>query len=523
MAALNDFKTFMAAKLGQILCKEISPNEITLGTPSASSNPAKRRLPIEYKGKFYPVIYEPFDIARLFSTTQPQFTTNAKTIHEIVDLLNSRYGIGLNRSEVLDGPIEPVTRVTILDTSLQWRGALDVKVTLTVVVGKPLHEFILNGSDVNTGTSTAALALPVTYEVVGSKKYAVRKNGGVEPLGVTLPMSGDYVLDVEVLPQGTGDNNVLFASSAGGPQGISVGAFMIGNDRRFYHGHLSTLGVPVAGRPQMSATVPTRLTIRSLNGELTVYQNAVEITRFRPPTTIANYDVFGSSTFVGWVAPNKMRALRYWDTAMDQDEFDSLLNPLYNITKPLHEFLFNGNAKNTGTSGTDMTTPLSYGEAEGGTYAYLNSSVPVSFGNGLNMSVSGDYTYDFVVMFNTIPLGYYCLFNTSSGTNDATGAFYFWFGKHYEYRVSPGAGGMANVDSPVVGKPYRITICSRGGITRHYVNGKFTIDYTSPSGGRVLDRWMAPGYGWPANAGIGYVKMWDSGLSDAELAILFAN
>lgn len=82
---------------------------------------------------------------------------------------------------------------------------------------------------------------------------------------------------------------------------------------------------------------------------------------------------------------------------------------------------------------------------------------------------------------------------------------------------------MVNTDAPVLGKPYRITICSRGGRTKHYVNGKFAVEYASPAAGRVLDRWLAPSYGWPANAGIGYVKMWDSGLSDEELAVLFAN
>jgi hypothetical protein len=529
MAALNDFKTFMAAKLGQILQREIAPSEITLGTPSVPSNPAKRRLPIEYKGKFYPVIYEPFNIARLFGQNGIAMVTKVETVHQLIPGINAKYGIGLTAEDVLDGPLTEVTVIEIAPTSMQWSGTLTVNISEDTAVPIPLHHLPFEVDGRNLGTSAIPSTMVFDYVEFLGKKWGAAKKAEMQLIGpgIDIDMRGNFTLDFETIANPIGDVYGQLMSHSESGDVAQRGALSTWRNMGPTHinkPYLSSIGYSgpdTSLMPQLLADTPMRITITRTGSNWRWFQDGVLAWEFEAtPNITSALKYWGTTTLRSKLY---LRQLRYWDYALREAELRTLLNPLYNITKPLHEFLFNGNTKNTGTAGIDMTTPMTFGEAEGGTYAYLNSNVPVMFGNGLKMSVSGDYTYDFVVMYNTTPSGYYCLFNTSSGNNEAVGAFYFYYGKHYEYLVHPGSPGMVNADAPVVGKPYRITICSRGGRTKHYVNGKFAVEYASPAGGRVLDRWLAPSYGWPGNAGIGYVRMWDSGLSDAELAVLFAN
>lgn len=528
MAALNDFKTFMAAKLGQILRKEISPSEITLGTPSVPSNPAKRRLPIEYKGKFYPVIYEPFDIARLFGRNSIAMITKVDTIHKLIPEINAKYGIGLTTDEVEDGPLLAITDIVIKPTSTQWTGVLKANITDDNTVPTPLHDLPFEVDGRNLGTSGIPSTLDFNYVDFLGKKWGSVKAAGMQAFGpgIEIDMRGNFTLDFETIANPIGDAYGQLMSQDAAGSTTKVGNMITW--RQISTAHVNKPVIVGAGysdaatllMPKLLADTPMRITIIRAGNNWRWFKDGELAWEFE-----ANPAITGALLYWGTTALRSklyLRKLRYWNFALRESELKLLLNPLYSITKPLHEFLFNGNTKNTGTAGVDMTTPMTFGDAEGGTYAYLPSGVQ-SFGNGLKMSVSGDYTYDFVVMFNSTPSSYYCLMNTSAGVNEAVGAFYFYYGKHYEYLVHPGASGMTTADAPVLGKPYRITIVSKGGRTKHYVNGKFTVEYNSPTGGRVLDRWMAPSYGWPANAGIGYLKMWDSGLSDAELNVLFAN
>lgn len=529
MAALNDFKTFMAAKLGQILGKEISPSEITLGTPSVPSNPAKRRLPIEYKGKFYPVIYEPFDIARIFGRSAITMVTKTDSIHNLLVEINAKYGLGLTTAEVEDGPLSPDMNIPIKPTSVQWTGVLKVKVVDDSSVPTPLHHFPFEVDGRNLGSSGIASALDFNYVDFLGKKWGSVKAAGMQLFGagIEIDMRGNFTLDFETIANPIGDVYGQLMSQDAAGSTTKVGNLITW--RQISTAHINKPVIVGVGytdastslMPKLLADTPMRITIIRVGNNWRWFKDGVLAWEFE-----ANPAITGALLYWGTTTLRSklyLRQLRYWNHGLRDSELNLLFNPLYNITKPLHEFLFNGNTKNTGTAGIDMTTPMTFGEAEGGTYAYLPGRGQVPFGNGLQMSVSGDYTYDFVVMFNSTPSNYYCMLNTSTGGNEAIGAFYFYFGKHYEYLVHPGASGMVNADAPVLGKPYRITICSRGGRTRHYVNGKFTVEYASPVGGRTLANWRAPSYGWPANAGIGYIKMWDSGLSDAELAVLFAN
>lgn len=529
MAALNDFKTFMAAKLGQILGKEISPSEITLGTPSVPSNPAKRRLPIEYKGKFYPVIYEPFDIARIFGRSAITMATKKSTIHELIVEINAKYGLGLTTAEIDDGPLVPDLELVIKPNSVQWTGKLNVKVIDDSSVPTPLHHFPFDVDGRNLGTSGVSSTLDFNYVEFLGKKWGSVKSAGMKAFGpdIEIDMRGNFTLDFETIANPIGDvYGQLMTQDAAGRTDLTgnMSTWRQISTEHINKPYLANVGYSSAATslmPKLLTDTPMRITITRTGNNWRWYKDGVLAWEFIASPAITSALKYWGSTALR--SKLYLRQLRYWNYALRDSELNLLFNPLYNITKPLHEFLFNGDTKNTGTAGIDMTTPMTFGDAEGGTYAYLSGSGQVPFGNGLQMSVSGDYTYDFVVMFNSTPSSYYCMLNTSTGGNEAIGAFYFYFGKHYEYLVHPGAPGMVNADAPVLGKPYRITICSRGGRTRHYVNGKFTVEYASPVGGRTLANWRAPSYGWPANAGIGYIKMWDSGLSDAELAVLFAN
>lgn len=190
---------------------------------------------------------------------------------------------------------------------------------------KPTHQFLLDGDSENSGKSKLPLSLPVNYEQIGIKKYAVRKNTAAEPLGVTFNLSGDYVLDFVLYPSGTGANNILFASSKGGPQSVSVGSIQVGNDLRLAYAHISDIGKPYPSLPAMPNAAPTRYTFRRRGTEIVMYQNGVETTRFVPTQTIEDYDTFGNGTFSDWRAPNKFRAIRFWEGTVTDEEFVAIM------------------------------------------------------------------------------------------------------------------------------------------------------------------------------------------------------
>lgn len=184
----------------------------------------------------------------------------------------------------------------------------------------PTHQFLLDGNDENSGVGKTPLGLSLTYEKVGETWYGKRTGPDVEKMATVFKMSGDYVFDVVLYTTSFAYQSVLFSASVGSP---ARGAIMF-QGGKFYHAHMSTLGVPIDSRPAMKTSVPNRLTIRRKGTRITVYQNGVEITAY-DDSNIGDYDSFGAASYDCWKDNARMRAIRYWEGTISDDEFAAIM------------------------------------------------------------------------------------------------------------------------------------------------------------------------------------------------------
>lgn len=188
---------------------------------------------------------------------------------------------------------------------------------------KPTNQFLLDGNDANSGVNKTPLGLSLTYEKIGEAWYAKRTGSDNEKMATVFKMSGDYVFDVVLYATSFAYQSVLFSPSTGIPANPYKGAIMFYSGK-FYHAHMGSLGIPVDSRPTMKAGSPNRLTIRKKGNRITVYQNGVEITAYDDPG-IGDYDAFGTAGYESWKDSARLRAIRYWEGTISDDEFAAIL------------------------------------------------------------------------------------------------------------------------------------------------------------------------------------------------------
>lgn len=526
MASLNDFKIFISSKLGEILRERVLPAEVTLGG-YRDGDDGRMIVDVTYRGEVYPLTYRKFDVARLLAghDTKP-IVTDLTTIREIIPLFLARYALPLSPIDFVDGALAQINDVGIVPESPIWEGSLRIIVKDPSAALVPIHYFQFDGTGENKGSSALPAGAHTYVEFQGKKWLSV---GAPVRIGdsIEFDIRTDFTLDFEIVANSLGDvYGQLFTID--GSTNPTVGNLWTMRSGLFAgaEGRYSMVSVGYTANtevttPQLKNDTPMRITLIRQGNNWTWYADGVRVWEYTAkPTLSGPWRFFGSN-------PQRsklyLRELRYWGESLDIIDRLKLFDMPHELPQPLNEFLFNGDTDNTGTNGLAMTVPMTYGELGGRNVAFLPAGGPVPFGNGLSMRICGDYTYDFVVIFTATPATYLCFMSPGVATNTATGSFFFYQGRQYEYSVHPGGSAILANPAPVLNKAYRITLRSKGGVTTKYVNGVKMNEYTSPplTVNRHLTAFRDSGYTWPTNAGIDYIRMWDVGLTDEELAILF--
>lgn len=284
-------------------------------------------------------------------------------------------------------------------------------------------------------------------------------------------------------------------------------------------------------------------------GLIYLYHNQQLVGIYNAPITMANnYVVFGKSGNTVMSNTEYVRNLRYWDIPLSATQIATIngadangltqeTNPQPNVIPtraypvPLYEWLFNGNANGSGLLDTPLEGPWTFGtDANGNTGGYWNGAANQKFNPELRFRVCGDYTLDITVVWPSaaVAAGYASMMESVAGVLN-TGDFYWYYGKFYEYLVTPSGNGspwMAKYPTPVYGQKHRVTVRSLNGTTSLYVNGVLIVTYASPalSLARYITAWGGAADGKLPNTVMwNKFRYWGFGLTDAQLAEVWAD
>lgn len=189
------------------------------------------------------------------------------------------------------------------------------------------------------------------------------------------------------------------------------------------------------------------------------------------------------------------------------------------VPTPLHDFRFEGDAKNYGTAAVDMTIPFTYVQKGGMSIAYIPAgSGALLFGNGLEFPVSGAYTIDFYINFPASVPTYVGMMLTNPAAQEQTGDFYYYYTRFYQYGVTPSGNINSTNPGTTPDVPQRITIVSDGTDIKLYIDMVQYMTYKTNNGGAKLKAFYQQ---WRLNYGLGRFRYWSFGLSTEELQRLF--
>lgn len=184
--------------------------------------------------------------------------------------------------------------------------------------------------------------------------------------------------------------------------------------------------------------------------------------------------------------------------------------------QPLHEWLFEGNTADTGSTPVAMPGTWESNVIDG--KVFMRPTVGLNFGASMGLCVDGDFTLDFEMSFASGG-GYAALFGVPQW--DSRGAFTMYGGRMYHYLVTPTSGSSGTEWASKVpisdGTPIRFTIVSIGGIEHWYANGQY-LNYSHAAlaeSNYYFLQYLEKG-AWLRN-----LRYWKSGLFNTELNSLF--
>lgn len=527
MAALNKFKIWMAAKLGSILRREITPDEITIGPMQAASGTKQTLVEVTYQGIVYPIVYDKYPIDKLFGGLAAPFAVRGEytTLAEALLAVESRYGIALAEDEVFPIAIGPGTRelaLSITQESYEYSGVLRVpfKWTGEAVLEKPLHEWLLQDNANNTGVSTTPLDLGFTFISNTAGKWASVPSTAHMPFpaGAVLDKTGDYTLDFEIIVASVPTYMCLFtthASRAGASGSIW-----------WYGGICYEYGISsgMAKIPALVANVPQRITLSRTGQTTSMYIDGVLAQTYSGRNLdplIGIHD--GDSGSYQFPKTAGLRNIRYWQRGLEAAELDILHNK-----KPLHSVSFYNTLENTGTSRAPLSNEFSFVEFAGSVWGTPTSGGAAEL--GFVMNTDTNFTVDFElianklgvdipgIIFNSVKSTYTGALGVLATLRSSTGT------AHNNKPCMAGMGytGPSNVNTPqlVDDTPTRITIRRVGTKYSWYVNTVKVWEYSTVN---------EPAVNWSVFGGtdvrsklyIRNLSYYNQALTDNDLAKLF--
>lgn len=526
MAATNKFKNWMAAKLGAVLRREITPDEITLGPVFQATGTKTSMIEIEYDGEKYPVVYDKYPIADLFAggTAPAAIAGEITSISQALPLLNARYGLELKESDVLPGSFNAATPSIAFDmspTCYEYTGRLMVPFIWTgpAVLPKPLHEWLLLKDTKNTGESSAALTGPITFTTNAEGEWAQLGTLGHIPFPAEAVLSrpGDYTLDFEIMVSVVPNYMCLFTTSAS-VAGATGSIWWYGGTCYEYGVSSGTINLP-----RVQANVPMRVTLVRKAGKTSMYLNEVFAQEYNGANNsplIGFHD--GDSANYQFPTSGCLRKIRFWQKALDGIELQVLFSD-----PPLHYFPLNNSLANYGASNTQLADNFNFVEYLGKTWATpkLAAGAPL----GIDLVVKKDFTIDFEIVANSIGDV------TGNLFSNAPGAYIGSLGalatvrrlsdtsENQPVMAAMGYSSVTDIKTPrlLSDIPQRITIRKEGTKYSWYSNKVLVWEYTTAAVAGI--DWTVFG-GTPARSKL-YLRelsYFNRAISASELALLFS-
>lgn len=393
-----------------------------------------------------------------------------------------------------------------------------------VPIPQPLHLFELDGDSVNSGTDTNPMTMEFNYHTEYGRIWGIRKRGGGELLGsnVKFEFNHDAVLDFEVFLAPGSDYRMLFTPDQ---YVMNAGGALMMYANRIYHAGIGYSGLAdIMARQALPNNQPVRITKRLKSGTMYVYVNGLLYMSY--PFTLAKpYNAIGDidTGCNPMAAPNRIRAIQYWPTALTDAEFTEVLKVApANYPKPTHQFLLDGNDDNSGQGKTSLGMALSYEKI--GTAMYAKRTGPDREQLATVFKMSGDYVFD-VVLYATSFAYQSVLFSPSSGNpaNPYIGAMMFYGGKFYHAHMGSLGTPVDSRPAMKAGAPNRITIRKKGNAITVFQNGVEITSYTSPVIGDY-DAFGTAGYeSWKDTGRFRAIRYWEGPMSDEEFMAIMAN
>lgn len=533
MSSIVSFKTKLALDLGQKLNKHIRPKDITLGEIKSPAFQTLRNSQVTatVDGVDHQIVYDRYDLGRLmqFIPASIKIVTQVRVedTHGLLPFINKRFGLDLKPQDVENRAVDPESMTVSIyaaATSYRFMGVVSLPISQPSITlfPKPDHWFKAEGDATNSGNNTQSITFPLKY-VTGpdGKQWATSARSGSDVLGngIELPAGGEFVLDFKVFFKST-NGYINFLTTDPNAGGGATGSMY------WYGGSFYQYGnSPV----QPTTTVVNRAyryTLRGKGGVTYLYVDGKLTGQWTTPGSSTRLKAFGDKDGYTSHFPADVihfRDLKSYARSLTDAEFMTLFEAElddYVMQPPVHEFLFNGTAVNTGSNKTPMLAPMTYESVRKTNVAHLGGTAPVQFGNGARIKVCGDYTVDFMVTLKSINT-YLCFMSTDIAAAAALGSFFYSEGRFYEYGVGP----ATLTPAAKVGTPQRITIVSKGGTTTLYVDKVQIGTYPSPAAN--LNRYLV-GFRdrdtvaqWPTGFEIDFIRSWETALSEMDLKKLF--
>lgn len=375
---------------------------------AAALQGADRAIDVLCNGETHTVQYKRFNLTDVVGSynfaANPWETDVPLTLQQISDNFKA---IGINIPvEYIDSvktvPVLGTFNVFIKEDCPYMTGSVTIAAGVYVPppkYPKPLHEFMLMGDLKNTGSAAKDMTAPFKFVRLDSGTWGTLTGGKTPQVfgsGIEFPTVSNWTLDFEIVVKSVSQYNSIFAETI--PGGYVPGTIC------FYNGLLyeSHLTHGVHGKAIVPNT-PTRHTLVCKNNVVEYYFNGVKVETWSTQASRKAFRGFrntGSGDELFAEDISYIRKLRFWDTTVSGTDLDNLFNDtgpaLPKYPAPEHEWLLNGNYKNTGKSTLAITDKFKFVDLPSGKWATLTGGrTPIEIGPGVSMVRTGDWCLDF--------------------------------------------------------------------------------------------------------------------------------
>ena len=188
-------------------------------------------------------------------------------------------------------------------------------------IPQPLHAVALRANDYsNEGTNVTTLNEAIPNLLYNNKTFfGFQSAGSIVPLGITLPMSGDFTVDFELAIQSPGVSNAVFKSYADNTTNTNGDLKIGADDKPYLHG---VNQAPIYTKA-INGGATRRYTIIRTSNIVRWYEDGILL-----PT--GNQTSVGYSITWRYIYPGRpltlFRNLRYWTYAITAAQLTALLS-----------------------------------------------------------------------------------------------------------------------------------------------------------------------------------------------------